>query len=224
MTTVESNLKEFNAAFARYVEVWTARGHGILDDALEKKGRDIGIRLWKGFTAHKWGGAGKPPSNLARSELDDRAAEGRGIKVRASLRDEYLAARTELRNATRGKKTAGVIKKKIALWQSFVGRELALRQRGIGVLAASFLWFRKRGRGNGVYLVPNRRGRAIGAVERGPTFFRIIADVAGQSVVDSRYAIVESVLAGATEDIESYLKTREREHFRAVFANLVNAA
>jgi hypothetical protein len=217
---VTSNLAQFNAAFARYVETWTARGNGTLDDALEKKGRDIGIQLWKAFAAHKWGGSARAPKDLARSELDARAAEGKGIKLRASLMAEYLSARGELRAALRGKKTRGAINAKIRLWQKFVGRELAIRQRGIGYLSVAFLWFRKRSsQARGTYFVQNRKGAPIGEVERGEGFFRITADPAGVGKVSNRYGIVSGVLANATADIEQYLLTRERSQFAAAFAS-----
>jgi len=219
--TVTHNLAQFNAAFARYADTWTARGHGTLEDALEKKGRDIGIKLWQAFATHKWGGLGKPQKGLARAELDARASSGIGIKLRASLMAEYLSQRTDLRAATAGKHGAGVIGKKIRLWQKFVGKELAARQRGIGYLSTAYLWFRKRTTDSrGVFLVQNRRGVPIGAVDRGEGFFRIMGDAPGSSVVDSRYAVVSGVLSSATADIEAYLSTRERENFSAAFASM----
>jgi hypothetical protein len=97
MLSVSDNVEVFNRAFALYAKEWTDRGHGPLGEALEKKGRALGIALFRGFTEHKWGGAGRAPHGLAEEEFRARAAEGRGIKVRASLMAEYISQRGSLR-------------------------------------------------------------------------------------------------------------------------------
>lgn len=219
--TLQSNIDRFNATFQRYVDAWTARGNGTLDDALEKKGRDLGIKLFQGFRDRKWGGPGRHPG-LARAELDVRAAEGRGIRVRSTLMREYLKARTLLRNFVGPQKRGGVarmIRAKVRLWQSFVGRELGLRQSGIGVLAVSFLWYRSRKPQSGVYYVKNRTRRPIGAVEKGDGFLRIIGDALGLSEVDARYGIVAKAISDSEADMLQYFRNIQiKAQFEAAMA------
>lgn len=219
---IQSNLDRFNATFQKYAATWTARGHGTLDDALEKKGRDLGIQLYNAFKAHKWGGPGKH-RGLARAELDARSAEGKGIKVRHALLAEYYAARARL-NRRMGpfteKAHSKLIRVKVKLWQSFVGHELKLRQKGIGVLAASFLWYRTRRPQSGAYYVKNRTRETIGTVEKGEGFFRIIGDVEGQSVVDVKYGVVASAIAASETDMLQYFRNiKIKEQFEAAMAS-----
>lgn len=222
--TIETNLSKFVDTFRRYVSQWTANGNGTTEDALEKKGRDLGIKLFQGFRAHKWGGGGKAPRDLARAELDARVAAGAGIRVRGVLMQEYLTARGNLRahrdptmpNGQRWLTTA-----KINLWQQFVGKELGLRQSGIGVLAASFLWFRSRSsQARGTYYVKNRVGHPLGGVERGEGFFRIVGFTEGLSEVDARYGIAADAIAESEADMRTYLDQRITDQFHGAFAFL----
>ena len=216
---IQTNLAIFNAAFTQYAEQWTARGHGTLEDALEKKGRDLGIKLFQGFRAHKWGGAGKAPKDLARTELDARVAEGKGIRVRFTLMQEYLAERSKLREKYRGKHNHRGTMAKISLWQKFVGKELALRQSGIGVLAAAFLWYRSRSNNaQGTFYVRNKVGRPIGGVIRGDGTFRIVGDIEGLSEVDVRYGIVQQSLRTVEVDMLTYLAQRNNEMVKQFFS------
>lgn len=206
----ETNLAAFNVVLTRYMD---ATGK-LPDEVLEKKGRDIGIKLFQGFSAHKFGGPGKKRAGLARAELAARTAAGDGTKVRASLMKEYFAKRGQLRAESTG--TLGNINRRVRLWQSIVGREIALRQRGIGVLAASFLWFRGRtSKARGTYYVRNKTGRALGSVEKGNGFLRILGYTEGLAGVDVRYGIVSRALNEARADMLIYVERKERELIRA---------
>jgi hypothetical protein len=206
----ETNLAAFNAVLTRYMD---ATGK-LPDDVLDKKGRDLGIKLFQGFSDHKFGGPGKKKSGLAKAQLAARTTSGEGTKVRASLLKEYFARRGQLRASA--KSTLGNIKRRIRLWQSIVGREIALRQRGIGVLAASFLWFRGRSsQAKGTYYVRNKTGAPLGSVEKGSGFLRILGFTEGLSSVDARYSIVIHALAEAREDMLAYVERKERELIRA---------
>ena len=100
----------------------------------------------------------------------------------------------------------------------YVGKEVALRQAGIGMLAASFLWYRKRiSQAKKTYYVPNRTGKPLGYVERGDGFLRIVGEAEGLDVVDARYSIVQAALARETADIAEYLTRKELELFGVAF-------
>lgn len=206
--SIQSNLSQFNSALARYLAAH--QGRKSVDDLMEKKGRDIGIRLYRGFSARKWGGAGQRPRDLARRELDARVVQGRGIRLRSAIMRDYLAARSTLRAKQQGKELTGArIEARTSLWRRFVGRELAARQRGIGVLAASFLWYRTRSsHARGTFYVRNRSRQVIGGVDRDENTFRIHADTPGLEVVNARHQIVATALADATADIEEYFRER----------------
>lgn len=222
--TIETNLAKFADTFRRYVNLWTANGNGTTEDALEKKGRDLGIRLFRGFRDHKWGGPGKAPKGLARAELDARVASGAGIRVRHSLMAEYLAERGKLRahkDPTMPDGQRWLTTAKVKLWQQFVGKELALRQSGIGVLAASFLWYRSRNPQSGTYYVKNRVGHPLGGVERGEGFFRIVGFTEGLSEVDARYGVAADAIAEADADMQVYLDRQITDQFKGAFAFLV---
>lgn len=223
----EDNLAALNSVLARYIQ---ATGK-LPDDVLEQKGRDLSIKLYQGFSAHKYGGSGKKKSGLAKADLARRTEDGEGTHVRASLLREYLGQRGELRDSIEAKTTFGPhtagsqraadrfelrgIKQRIKLWQSFVGREIAIRQRGIGILAASFLWFRSRTSSAGTHYVVNKTGRKLGFVEKGKDFLRIVGLTDGLDEVDARYGIVARAIADVTADIVTYVERKENELLRA---------
>jgi hypothetical protein len=210
---ITTNIGEFNVVFSRYVQL-TRRS---LDDMLDKKGRDLGIRLYKGFAERKFGGPGKVKKGLALAELATRTKEGRGTLVRRSLLNEYLAARKELRRSIK-KSNLRNIKQRVSLWQKYVGKEIAIRQKGIGALAASFLWFRARfSQVRGIYYVRNKTGRPLGYAEKGDGYLRIVGMTDGLEEVDARYGIVSTALTEAAADMLIYIERKERENFFSVF-------
>lgn len=229
---VESNIVEFQRAFKRYTEL-SSRAP---EDLMEKKGRALGIALFQGFDAKKFGGPGKKKHGLARAQLDERTADGRGTKVRPSLLDAYKSeraafgssirslgqlARNEIRSTQYKQLRAEsrmMRKKRAGLWNRVVSAEVNARQAGIGMLAASFLWYRKRqSQAKGTYIVPNRTGKPLGYVERGERMMRIVSEAEGIDVVDARYGIVQAALARETADIAEYLNRKELELFGVAF-------
>ncbi len=245
--TTKMESAAFNSALGRYMKLTKM----LPADVLNKKGGDLGIRLYKRFSAVKFGGPGKKRSGLAKAELAARTASGKGTKVRTSLRDEYLAARKQLRRESsslvrlmrlkQSDATQGVLQRlrgrsalaRIGLWQSTVRKEVSLRQKGIGALASSFLWYRstyKRrysvSRGGFVIggsrkeFVRNRTGKAIGYIETGDNYVRIVSNAPGIDAVDRRHGIVASALSEATADTLLYVRRKEREAFARAFAQL----
>lgn len=225
--TFTSNVEAFNSVLMRYM----ALTKKLPDEVLEKKGRDLGIRLFQAFRERQFGGPMRA-AGLARRELASRTAEGRGTLVRSSLMREYLSQRANLRSELGsfvGPQTARgalhSIKRRIGLWQSFVGREVGIRQRGIGVLAASFLWYRSRSsQARGTYYVKNRTGRPLGAVEKGEGFLRITSMADGIDRVNARYGIVDRVLLESAADMMTYIRERERKNYAEAFRALGGSA
>jgi hypothetical protein len=224
--SISSNAARFNAALGRYMQLTSK----LPDEVLEKKGRDLGIRLFRGFRDRQYGGPQRN-AGLARRELAQRTAACAGTRVRSSLMREYLTKRAALRSQIAsfvGPRNArgelGTIKQRIGLWQSFVGREVGLRQRGIGVLAASFLWYRRRSsQARGTFFVKNRTGRPLGSVEKGDGFLKITSQVPGITEVDERYGVVDRALGEAAVDMMNYVSRKERENYAAAFRSLGGA-
>ena len=97
--------------------------------------------------------------------------------------------------------------------------ELAARESGIGVLAASFLWYRKRSNNAmGTFLVPNRTGKPLGYVERTENAMRIVGETPGLGTVDAKYSVVVGAINTATADMVDYITRKERELFSQAFS------
>lgn len=231
---ITHNIDAFSSAFSRYVQESSKSPR----EALEAKGRDLGIRLYRGFSQHKWGGAGKNRRGIALAELSQRTADKKGTILRPSLMAQYLGKRQILRSESRalgnftGPQNARTARgnaraqlrnqrARVSLWQSFVGKEVGRRQAGIGVLAASFLWYRGRSsQARGKYFVKNKTGNSLGFVDRGENTFRIVGLTKGLATIDARYGIVNTALAGAAGDMMVYIRRKQREAFTKAFASL----
>ena len=233
MITIETSLASFNAQLARYMEL----SKKLPSQILEKKGRDLGIKLFEGFREHQFGGNPKR-KGIAAEELRQRSSQGRGIRVRPSLRKRYEQGREYLTYSVRsfgqGARRSLLLsdymeakrdgraarKRRSALWKKTVGMELAARESGIGVLAASFLWYRKRSNNSmGTFLVPNRTGKPLGYVERTENAMRIVGETPGLGTVDAKYSVVVGAINTATADMVEYVTRKERELFNMAFSN-----
>ena len=235
MITIETSIDAFNAQLARYMQL----SKKLPDEILEKKGRDLGIKLFEGFRSHQFGGNPRR-RGIAAEELRNRSAQGRGIRVRPSILAKYRSERSKLNSALRSigqrKRSAsehGTLDDwsnarderatmrdlRAKLWQRTVGAELSLRESGIGVLAASFLWYRKRSNNaRGTFLMPNRTGKPLGYVERTENALRIVGLTPGLSVVDAKYSVVVGAINTATADMVDYVTKKERALFKQAFA------
>lgn len=233
MISIETSLASFNAQLARYMEL----SKKLPNQILEKKGRDLGIKLFEGFREHQFGGNPKR-KGIAAEELRQRSSQGRGIRVRPSLRKRYEQGREHLTYSVRSfgqgarrslllsdyreakREGRAARKRRSALWKKAVGMELAARESGIGVLAASFLWFRKRSNNSmGTFLVPNRTGKPLGYVERTENALRIVGETPGLGTVDAKYSVVVGAINTATADMVEYVTRKERELFNMAFSN-----
>ena len=165
---------------------------------------------------------------IAAAELAARTSSGRGTKVRSALLARYQSARKDLGFSVRSFGQAGryattkaeraearrdgraARKRRADLWRKIVGAEIALRQSGIGVLAASFLMFRNRSsQARGTYQTPNRTGRPLGFVTVTDDSMEIASYATGIGTVESRYGIVDRALNASADDMLVYLRDRE---------------
>jgi len=223
------SLEKFAGALNGYMATHPTR----VAEMLQKKGNDLGIRLFRGYAAHKWGGPGKN-AGLAVAEARARGQAGRGTVLREKLQDIFDQGRADLtrdvRSAGQRKRTAerhGVAgiglrqqqlergktarENRAALWSKVLATELSLRQSGIGALAASFLWSRKRNNSQGTRVVTNRTGKPAGAVTVTADSMEIKATAGGIADVGMRYGIVDTALSESADDMLKYLAERNWE-------------
>lgn len=228
-----------SAALARWASVFRAYdsvNKRATAELIAKKGRDLGVKLYEGFKGVQFGGDPKK-RGIARAELDARAADGRGTKVRDVLMQRYRSARRDLtfsvRSFGQGARYAmtkaeraearrdgrAARQRRADLWRKIVGAEIALRQSGIGVLAASFLMFRRSRRWSisqdsyvrtGAHdFIPNRTGRPLGSVQVTADSMEIASYAAGIGQVEQRYGIADRALNASADDMLVYLRDRE---------------
>ena len=219
--TLQTNLAAWNSAFAEYAKVTSKTPQ----EALEHKVRALGVALWKGFTAHQFGGTPRQ-RGVGVLELAARTASGLGTRVRATLMAEYMANRAIYRAKAKAIKHSmrwGTLDQitggedalaqnrndRIDLWQSIVGREVSARQAGIGQLGAAFLWYRRRGKGENKRYVLNRTGKPLGGVEVSEGQAIITGQVEGLTTVDARYGVVAAAIADETDDTMKYVKAKQ---------------
>lgn len=225
-----------SAAIHRWAEVFRAydeTNKRATAELLAKKGRDLGIKLFEGFRDVQFGGDPKR-RGIAKAELAARTASGRGTAVREALLKRYQSARkylgfsvrsfgqgaryatTKAERAEARRDGRAARKRRADLWRKIVGAEIALRQSGIGVLAASFLMFRNRSsQARGTYQVPNRTGRPLGSVQVTDDSMEIASYAAGIGTVESRYGIVDRALNASADDMLVYLRDRGALHLVA---------
>lgn len=224
-----SSVEKFAVALNGYIAAHPTR----VADMLIKKGNDLGIRLFHGYTEHKWGGPGKH-AGLAVAEARARGASGRGTVLREKLQGIFDQGRADLtkdvRSAGQLKRTAerhgvaglgfrqqqidrGLVarERRATLWSKVLRTELSLRQSGIGALAASFLWSRKRSNSLGTRLSLNRTGRPIGGVTMSENGIEVRAAAGGIADVGTRYGIVDKALSESADDMFKYLADRNWE-------------
>lgn len=226
MLTITANteaLERFQTRLADYAAGSTRSASEVLD----VKGRDLGIKLFKGFQAVRFGAGRK---GIAMAELIARRNLGKGTKVRPSLQQEYRHQRGLINSTLRSvgqnlRRYSGTLdgwtavaarreklrEERRHLWRDTVRREVAIRQASVGALAASFLWYRTRANSTvGTYYVRNRySGRPpLGYIERLRTALRIVGVTPALAVVDRRHGIVSRALDQASREMLEWMMQR----------------
>ena len=192
------------------------------DEVLEKKGRDLNIKIFQGFWALRFKSARshrRKGAVFSGPAFDEAAARGWRVKVRAglTLSGDYRLARAKTTGGGKGKRS-GLNNRAL-----LVAQELAMRQRGGGLLGVSFLQHRwRRGKRTekgptGSYLVQNRSGALglLSSVRKGVTadgaFLTITNQAPGVAIMDRNRSIIRNALAAVRGDTLIYLDRKNRE-------------
>jgi hypothetical protein len=222
--SIRSNLDRLVGSIQRYI----ALSGRTVAEVVDRKARSLGIRLFGAFRERQWGGA-RRRRGVALEELRARSAQGKGILVRPSIMAESDAQRRNIGTLRLGlfAKVGGARAKQLRqlsaqdrkqlrslqrargnLWRDAVRRELKARERGIGVLAASFLWYRRRSNSQGTTYVRNRTGESLGYLESAEGFARIVAETPGIARVGDRYGIVPAAIDAERADTDDFVRRR----------------
>lgn len=193
-------------------------------EAVKSKINDLGLALFRGFYAHRFGAGQKKP---ALAELRQRAASGRGLKLRPELAAKFRSERAKLSTARRSvgqlvrKSRNGTLtdwenaqgersalkKVKAKMWGRFVKSELGRRNSSSGFLGVAFLWAKNRAMNQGGMIgSSDRQGRLQGRALINQDGSAIIEGyTVGQGIVDARYGIVSGAIGAVRADIHAYL-------------------
>jgi hypothetical protein len=206
---IQHQFPQLQSALQHYIHL----SNLTADEVLEKKGKDLGFRLYKGFRAARWRGSRNINDGIAFREMRRRAKMGQGTDVRLRRIDPRWEAKIPRgqRITRRGVRAGRDVRDyyPTSLWQRLVAQELLRRQVGMGVLAASFLWVRRRtSRERGTYYVRNKPGRVLGYVEKGDGMLRIVGLDDALSMVDARYGIVRAAVQEVTADTMQYVEDK----------------
>lgn len=204
MTDGEQELYDLQKTLADYARVSKKTNAEVL----AKKSRDLGIQLYRQFSARKWGGDGKKKAGLAKAEMEARRARGEGTIVRPDILRQYREALAALGPSTRKRKGRSARQN---LWQKAVGQEVKKRQAGIGALAASFLLFRRRTNSTGTRFSVNRNRVVIGRFDLKEESARITGFAEGLGKLDQRHGLVSRAIAFVRGDTEAYLLRKQLE-------------
>jgi hypothetical protein len=179
----------------RNLKAWIGVSGKSEDEALNKKGNDLRIRLFKGFWGQRWKRGGKGGGFRLLRQL---VRAGKGILVRLmNLRspwDSQIPATDK--NG-----------KPLNLRQKLVAQEIIRRQAGVGILGVSFLRKRWAYKKEAKYLTENRTrgfGKAV-SFEKSNGAFTITGFTPGLAKVAAKYGILASAIRGANVDTEEYL-------------------
>ena len=217
--TTQHKLQQVNDVLTEYVKL----SKRTPDEVLEKKGRDLNIKIFQGFWALRFKSARshrKKGAVFSGPAFDEAAARGWRVKVRPGLEldGSYRLARAKTRGGP--KTTRNGLNNRALL----VAQELATRQRGGGLLGVSFLqrrWRRGIRTANGMtgsYLVQNRSGKLglLSSVQKGQVgpdghFLRITNRAPGVAIVDQNKRIIANALEAVRGDTLTYIDRKNRE-------------
>lgn len=240
--TVESpKLAQFQSALDLYMKLSSKTP----DEVIRKKAKDLGVRLHQGFDLHKFGGPGARKKGIAEAEFRARSERGSGTIMRPALRERYKAERAKFNRSTRKigqllrkARTGGTLgqwaelqderkhmrKLRSRLWNRFMRLEIGRRQQGVGVLGASFLWFKRFNSKSGSILIPNSSSGVLGEVIVKDLEIMINSFAQGARKVSDRHAILDAAMQGAVDDMTEYFKKKQRSAMELAFGNAIGGA
>ena len=191
-------LPAFNQALTSYINV-TGK---IPAEVVARKGIDLRIQAFRELKKHEYKKGRR--GGVAR-EQKRRFKAGKGILVR----DRYKGSDGVDKNG-----------RKLNRWQSAVKNEIERRQRGIGLLAVSFLDRRWRRPRTGRFLQANS-SRQLGTLmvtQQTPNEFRMTAYTPGIALVAERYGVADRAIGTVTADMNKYLTRKANEAAQATLA------
>jgi hypothetical protein len=224
---IQTDLAAFQHILARYIAL-TGK---LPAEVVRQKAQAIGFQLYRAFRGRQWGGDPKRVG-IARAELDARVAQGRGIRVRPSVRRTMnerslqLGARLSAimlrsrsgRSRAKDADSAARYRAEFAhRWREAVRRELSIRERGIGYMATAFRIYRRFPGRRRIDTAPieqpveSRRGRLIGTYTAGDESASIMAQVPGIATLAARHGLLSSAIQAETADTLDYLRRRFRD-------------
>lgn len=204
---VRSGLPPMEASLKRYVE---ETGKNV-SDVLNRKGKDLSFRLYRGFKRHA------PGKGAIASEAERRFSRGGGIRIRLSvLKRAARAVRGKRAASARGRRvtrTIGGVKRRLNWRQLAARQEIALRERGRNFLAVGFLFRDWNAKSKSGKSFARARTGKIGMAERElqgkQQHVRIISARGGMGEVDRRHRISTRAIAEANRDTAKYLDERQ---------------
>lgn len=223
------------AILQRSLEEYAQLSGKTSEEVLEKKGRDISMRLSAVFRGRQWGGPTRR-SGLALAEFEARVKAHSGTKVREALVKEFEMRKGQVSRLAKSagkfvkldkaqRKALAAIRRAAALsvselWRTYMAKEISIRQHGIGVLAAGWFRYRKRQLSGGTQFARNKRGRSLGLVEEGKGSLRFGNLVPGADVIAGRYDLLSGVIREVVADIADYTHRKHTEKFQQAFRRL----
>lgn len=214
---VTHDLGRLNEELALYLKLSKLSVQEVVD----KKGRDLGIKLFKGFWRLRTKGSANPFAGPMFTLAKARGWRTR-VRTRAIEVEPYLSIQKQgffMRRVMR-KGVEKDVKSRRSRRGLAVAQELSRRQHGAGLLGVSFLQRRWRSRSNGRYLAVNKSKKLgmLSTVESGPSadgaFYRIVNYTPGIDTVGGGRGLFATAIREVRQDTAVYLVRKQMQALR----------
>jgi hypothetical protein len=192
------NLPAFQGTLLEYIR----QTKKLPSEVIAKKGVDLRIKMSQGMKRLAWKRGRK---GGAMREQMRRFRQGKGALVR------------DRQGRSPGNDKKG---RPLNRWQSSVKNEMERRERGVGVLSATFIDRRWRRARTGRFLSQNT-SRTFGTIlitEQTADTFHMTATTPGVSDVATRYGVVRTAMEQVRADTEKYLTRKANEAAQAALS------
>lgn len=206
VTVDSSRLDSFGATLSRYIALTSKAPQEVLD----KKGGDLGWRIWRGFFRIRY------KRNIVEKDQRARFAAGIGIMIRSKVvlgrweKKIPLTQKLTAKGRRQGRDPDSTYV--TSRHQRLVAQELLRRKAGAGALSAAFLMYRRRSSQiRGTRLVYNNTRQLQGRAVHGRNGILIQGFAPGLRKIDQRYGIVAKAFGESRADMQVYIERKERE-------------
>lgn len=232
---VQRELSRLNDVLNDYAEVSKL----TVDEVLEKKSRDLGIKIWQGFWALRVRMSRALQSQSSKRAafsgplFNDAAARNWRVRVRETVlvgayaeihKQGYRIVKRDGPKEKYLRRDKLVRPNKRAL---LVAQELATRQSGAGILGVSFLfkrWRRRKTVSGKIekYLIQNKSGKLgiLSSLEKGEDaqgpFVKINNRTPGVTLMDGRKSIIHRAMLQVRQDTMVYLLRKQMQNTKGV--------